>query len=79
MKTLDQRILIQAKPEQAWQYISDINRNSEWQVDCAQVSFLTSVRKGPGVRWRYAAPNGHEYVVETTLWYDRVGFSDFEF
>lgn len=74
MKTLDQRILIHASPDKVWTHISNIANNARWQVDCTQVSFLTSLRKGPGVRWRATASNGREAIIETTTWYDRVGY-----
>ncbi len=74
MKTLDQRILIHSSPDKVWAHISNIATNARWQVDCNQVSFLTSLRKGPGVRWRATAANGREAIIETTTWYDRVGY-----
>ena len=63
MTTIDHRILIPAAPDVVWDYISDISRNPEWQVDCREVIFLTSRREGPGLRWRYATPGGSECVV----------------
>ncbi len=74
MKTIDQRILIAASSEEVWAHISDISNNPSWQIDCASISFLTSLRKGPGVRWRYVNNSGREYVVEATAWYDRIGY-----
>ncbi len=74
MTIIDHRILIPAAPDVVWDYISDITHNPDWQVDCHDVIFLTSRREGPGVRWRYAAPNGHEYVVAVTAWYNGLGY-----
>ena len=74
MTIIDHRILIPAAPDVVWNYISDITHNPDWQVDCRDVIFLTSRREGPGVRWRYAAPNGHEYVTAVTAWYNGLGY-----
>lgn len=74
MTIIDQRILIPTGPDAVWEILSDINSNPKWQADCQSISFLTSMRAGPGVRWRYTSPNGQEYVVETTAWYDRLGY-----
>lgn len=74
MTIIDQRILIPASPEVVWEVISDINNNPRWQADCQSISFLSSLRSGPGMRWRYTSPNGQEFVVETTAWYDRLGY-----
>lgn len=74
MTTIDHRILIPAGPESVWEYVSDITHNPDWQIDCAEVIFLTSRREGPGVRWRYSAPNGHEYVIAVTAWYNGLGY-----
>jgi uncharacterized membrane protein len=74
MTIIDQRILIPAGPEVVWEIISDVNNNPRWQVDCQSVSFLNSLRTGPGMRWRYTSPTGQEFVVETSAWYDRLGY-----
>ncbi len=74
MTTIDHRILIPAGPEAVWEYVSDITHNPDWQIDCAEVIFLTSRREGPGVRWRYSAPSGHEFVVAVTAWYNGLGY-----
>lgn len=75
MNILDHRILIPKSPETVWEYISDISKNPDWQVDCNNVSILTpSRREGVGVRWRYTTPAGREYVAETTAWYDGLGY-----
>ena len=74
MTIIDQRILIPASPEVVWEIISDINNNPRWQSDCQSISFLTSLRAGPGMRWRYTSPGGQEFVVETTAWYNQLGY-----
>ncbi|RMG85711.1 MAG: SRPBCC family protein [Chloroflexi bacterium] len=74
MRPIDERILLNVRPEDAWAVISDISRLPEWWIDCQQVAFLSSIRKGPGVRWRFTANNGRESIIETTAWYDRIGF-----
>lgn len=74
MTTIDHRILIPAAPDVVWNYVSDITHNPDWQVDCTDVIFLTSRREGPGLRWRYAAPGGHEMVIAVTAWYNGLGY-----
>ena len=74
MTTIDQRILIPAGPDAVWDVLKDINKNPHWQTDCQEVSFLSSKRDGPGLRWRYANAQGNEYVVEVSAWYDGLGY-----
>ncbi len=74
MTIIDQSILIPTSPDVVWEIISDIDKNVRWQADYESVSFLTSLRSGSGVRWRYASPNGTDFVVETTAWYDGIGY-----
>lgn len=74
MDTIDHGILIPASPERVWQVISDINRLPQWHTDCRSVAFLTSLRSGPGTRWRMTSKRGQEYVLEITKWYDRLGY-----
>jgi hypothetical protein len=74
MTQIDHRILIPKSPVQIWELVSDLQRNTEWQVDCESVSILTTKRTGSGVRWRYRATNGREYVLETSAWYDGLGY-----
>ncbi|NJL57684.1 hypothetical protein HC928_23065 [bacterium] len=72
--TIDHRILIPAAPDVIWDTISDISRNPRWQVDCREVAFLTSLRQGQGVRWRYVNERGRSFVVEITAWYNKLGY-----
>jgi polyketide cyclase/dehydrase/lipid transport protein len=74
MNILDHRILIPTSPETVWEYISHITNNPGWQVDCKNVSFVSTRHSGVGIRWRYDTAGGHSYVVETTAWYDKLGY-----
>ncbi len=74
MTIIDQRILIPSGPEVIWEMVGDISQNPNWQTDCTNISFLTSRRSGQGVRWRYTSSSGHDYVLETTAWYDGLGY-----
>lgn len=74
MATIDHRILIPAAPDVVWDVLKDINKNPHWQVDCQEISFLSSKRDGPGLRWRYANAQANEFVVEVTAWYDGLGY-----
>src|SRR5262249_1121327 len=65
---------IPKSPQVVWVQISDLSKNPTWQVDCNNLSFLTSRRTGVGVRWRYSTKAEREYVVETTAWYDGLGY-----
>lgn len=75
MNVLDHRILIDNRSSAVvWEQISDISRNPAWQVDCTGISFLSSRKSGAGMRWRYTSQSKREYIVETTAWYDGVGY-----
>jgi hypothetical protein len=74
MQIIDKRVQIVTPSQVIWDYIRDISRNPSWQVDYASVSFITPRREGPGVRWRYTTPTGHECVVEISAWYNRIGY-----
>lgn len=74
MTTIDQRILIPSAPDVVWGLISDIQNNPNWQVNCQNIAFLTSKRSGPGMRWRCVVHRGFDYVVETSAWYDGLGY-----
>ncbi|MBC7870854.1 MAG: SRPBCC family protein [Chitinophagaceae bacterium] len=74
MNTIDQRILIPTTQNVVWDYISNLENNPDWQVDCINIAFLTTFRKGQGTRWRMGTDTGREYVVEVTAWYDRLGY-----
>ncbi|PJF25463.1 MAG: hypothetical protein CUN53_12685, partial [Phototrophicales bacterium] len=74
MQIIDKRVQIVAPSQAIWDFIRDISRNPSWQVDYASVSFITPRREGPGVRWRYTTPTGHECVIEISAWYNRIGY-----
>lgn len=74
MNILDHRILIPTSQETVWEYISDIATNPTWQVDCTNLSFVSTRHSGAGVRWRYDTTGGRSYVVEATAWYDKLGY-----
>lgn len=74
MNVIDHRILIPRPPDRVWQYISDIGNNPTWQVNCKHVAFLTSRRSGVGMRWRMTTRSGRELVMETTAWYEGLGY-----
>lgn len=74
MNIIDQRILIPTSSDIVWGYVSELSNNPDWQANCRSMSFLTTTRAGKDVRWRGAAKNGREYVVQITAWYDRIGY-----
>jgi hypothetical protein len=75
MNVLDHRILIDNRsPSVVWEQISDISKNPAWQVDCTAISFLSQRKSGTGMRWRYTSKSNREYIVETTAWYDGLGY-----
>ncbi|NDJ63211.1 MAG: hypothetical protein GYB67_18975 [Chloroflexi bacterium] len=74
MNTIDKRIIIPAPPQVVWNYISDLERNPEWQIDCREVAFLTTRHEGPNTRWRYTTDRGRDYVVEAIHWYNTLGY-----
>jgi uncharacterized membrane protein len=74
MTMIDQRILIPAGPDIIWALLSDLSRNPAWQADCRSIAFLTSLREGPGTRWRSTHANGQETVQEISAWYDGLGY-----
>ena len=74
MTIIDQRILIPASPDVVWEHLQDISHNPDWQIDCRSISFLSSRREGPGVRWRSSTISGRDHVLETTAWYDKLGY-----
>jgi uncharacterized membrane protein len=74
MTTIDRRILIPASSDRVWEYLSTLDNNPAWQVDCRSISFLTSTRGKSGIRWRSVSGPGHETVLEITAWYERLGY-----
>lgn len=74
MNVIDHAILIPASPAFIWRFLGDISQNTEWQNDCATISFLTTQREGRGTRWRYTNAKGKDVVIEITAWYDTLGY-----
>ncbi len=74
MTTIDQRILIPAPPPVVWDYVSNIENNPHWQVDCESLVFLSQRRNGVGARWRQRTPGRTETVYEVTTWYAGLGY-----
>ncbi|MBN8593771.1 MAG: SRPBCC family protein [Anaerolineae bacterium] len=74
MTIVDHRILIPRPPGLVWEFISDLNRNPEWIVDCTRIAFVTPRHSGVGVRWRHTTERGKDVVLETTAWYDGLGY-----
>jgi hypothetical protein len=71
---IDHAIQIPVSTSDLWQYISNPENNTAWQQDYKSLSFLNSIRRGIGMRWRYSDKNGREYVIDVTAWYDGLGF-----
>jgi hypothetical protein len=74
MNILDHRILIPKSPDTVWAFISDLSHNPSWQTDCTAVSFVSPRHTGAGVRIRSTQPNGRDYLVEMTAWYEGLGY-----
>jgi len=74
MTTIDHRILIPVPQHVVWDYIGNLTNNARWQVDCNNLSFLTSRHEGVGTRWRASSEKGKEYVVEIRAWYEGLGY-----
>jgi hypothetical protein len=74
MAIIDQRILIPARQDVVWAYLSDLKNNAEWQADCRGVSFLSTKHTGAGSRWRSTTPQGRDVVLEITAWYNGLGY-----
>lgn len=74
MAIIDQRILIPARQEVVWAYLSDLSKNAEWQSDCQGVSFLSTKHDGAGTRWRSTTDRGKDTVLEITSWYNGLGY-----
>ncbi|HYO87105.1 MAG TPA: SRPBCC family protein [Candidatus Limnocylindrales bacterium] len=74
MAIIDQRILIPARQEVVWAYVSDLFNNCQWQADCHAVSFLSTKHTGAGTRWRSTTNQGRDVVLEVTSWYNGLGY-----
>jgi hypothetical protein len=74
MTIVDHRILIPRPPALIWELLSDLTRNPDWIVDCTRVTFVTPRHSGVGVRWRHTTERDKDVVLETTAWYDGLGY-----
>jgi uncharacterized protein YndB with AHSA1/START domain len=74
MNTLDQRILIPAAPQLVWETLSDLAHLDDWFSGYDGVSFLNSVRNGPGARLRLTSTRERDLVLEVVAWYNGLGF-----
>jgi uncharacterized membrane protein len=74
MTLIDHQILIPASQTKVWTTLSDLQQNPLWQANCQAVSVLTTMKSGPGTRWRSTTKSGREQVIEITAWYDRLGY-----
>lgn len=74
MAIIDQRILIPARQDVVWAYVSDLTNNAEWQSDCRAVSFLSTKHTGTGTRWRSTTSQGRDAVLEISSWYNGLGY-----
>lgn len=73
-QVIDHAILIPALPRVVWDRISRPDLNPRWQADCESISYLNTLRAGPGMRWRSTSASGQEFVIEIQSWYEGLGF-----
>lgn len=73
-QVIDHAILIPALPRVVWDRISRPDLNPRWQADCESISYLNTLRSGPGMRWRSTSASGQEFVIEIQSWYEGLGF-----
>jgi hypothetical protein len=71
---IDHAIMIPASSTRIWQELSNIANNPNWQANCQQVAFLTTLKTGKGARLRITHDNGQESVMEITAWYNDIGY-----
>lgn len=74
MHIIDHAIQIPVTPANMWALVSNPENNPKWQADCRSMSFLNSIRRGIGMRWRYQTANGKDQIAEITAWYEGLGF-----
>ena len=74
MHVIDHAIQIPVTPANMWALVSNPENTPKWQADCRSMSFLNSIRRGIGMRWRYQTTNGKDQIAEITAWYEGLGF-----
>jgi uncharacterized membrane protein len=74
MHIIDHAIQIPVTPANMWALVSNPENNPKWQADCRSMSFLNSIRRGIGMRWRYQTASGKDQIAEITAWYEGLGF-----
>ncbi len=74
MHIIDHAIQIPVTPANMWALVSNPENNPKWQADCRSISFLNSIRRGIGMRWRYQTAKGKDQIAEITAWYEGLGF-----
>ncbi len=74
MSLIDQRILIVAPVDTVWTYVSDPVTMTKWNKNCKQISVLTTKSTGVGTRRRCIDANGRAEVLETTAYFENIGY-----
>ena len=74
MNIIEHAILIHASPELVWEIISHLESNSQWQVGCQDVAFISTSQSGAGTRFRHIDERDNQIVTELTAWYDKLGY-----
>jgi uncharacterized membrane protein len=73
-QVIDHAIQIPVSTANMWALVSNPENNPRWQTDCQSISFLNSIRRGIGMRWRFRGSGNKEQVAEVTAWYEGLGF-----
>ncbi len=71
---IDHAINIPVTQASLWSLVSDPEQNPRWHTGCKSVTYLNSIRRKAGARWRYTDVQGRSYVVEVTAWYEGYGY-----
>ncbi len=71
---IDHAINIPVTQASLWSLVSDPEQNPRWHTGCKSVTYLNSIRRKAGARWRYTDAQGRSYVVEVTAWYEGYGY-----
>lgn len=71
---IDHAINIPVTQASLWSLVSDPEQNPRWHTGCKSVTYLNSIRRKAGARWRYTDAQARSYVVEVTAWYEGYGY-----